>query len=532
MSLVSIVIPTWNAEEYLRACLQSVESQTHRDLQVLIVDDESSDASPYIAQQFADKDQRFTHVWQKNRGPGPGGGRNGGLPYAEGDWIFFLDSDDLIPADAIEKLVAVASRTGSDIVTGNVSRFRSGGMSWPTPNHARSHASSVERTHILKRPELAYDSTAWNKLYRTDFWNGGGREFPERKLFEDINPITRAHCESAQTDVIRDQVYLWRVRDDRSSITQQLADARTFADKIEQMTLAHAYLCDHDYLQVREKFEEKALTRDFMQGIDELEIGDDAYGALLSTEGAEFLTRMLSSSIEALPTRDQLKLHLLSEGRIEDLRSVVDGTYEAKGFMVQPSSSTGPRVVSNFATQLVPAVPAHLTGSDEEPALVLSRVFMEWGTKDDLVISATAAIPKLGGPLGRVDDLCLHVRHPSDGFTLPIKPLPVTHGGLHGLVDRLQLDAARRSVRFAPQGRFRVSIPLARLAPHDAMAETEWRFVIGGSAGGCERTTPLPKLPEDRLPSDRTRTVGDMTYEITMADHVALTARRTTGETS
>lgn len=528
MSLVSIVIPTWNAEEYLRSCLVSVEAQTHTDLQVIIVDDESSDASPYIAQQFAEKDQRFQHVRQQNRGPGPGGGRNGGLPYVEGKWIFFLDSDDLVPPDAIEKLVAVASRTGSDIVTGNVSRFRSGGMSWPTPNHARSHASSVERSHILKRPELAYDSTAWNKLYRTEFWNGAGREFPERKLFEDINPITRAHCESAQTDVIRDQVYLWRVRDDHSSITQQLADARTFADKIEQMTLAHNYLCDNGYTDVRRKFEEKALTRDFMQGIDELDVGDDDYDKLLCADGAEFLERMLPSSVEALPVRDQLKLHLLGEGRVDELRALVEGDYEAKGFVVQPASSSGPRVISNFAAELSPSVPTHLTASDEEPALVLSRVFVDWGNNDDIVISATAAIPQLGGRLGKVDDLSIHVRHPSDGFIVPVERVGLTSDGVQGVIDSLQIDAARRTARFAPQGRFRASIPLARLAPHDGSAGTEWRFVVGGSAGGQERKTPLPALNDDRLPRDRNRQVGDIAYELMVtADHVTLIARRT-----
>ena len=526
MSLVSIVIPTWNAEEYLRACLQSIEAQTHQDLQVLIVDDESSDASGFIADQFQQKDDRFQHIWQENRGPGPGGGRNGGLPFVAGDWIFFLDADDLIPPDAIASLVAVGDRTGSDIVTGHVGRFRTGREAWPTPNHSRSHHEQAERTHILKRPILAYDTTAWNKLYRTSFWNGANRTFPERKLFEDINPITRAHCESASTDVIRDQVYLWRIREDQTSITQQIADPRTFGDKIEQMTLAHEYLCDNGYTDVRAVFEEKSLTRDFAQGVDDVAHADDEYVKLVCTAGADFLDRMMPSSLDELPLQDQLKYHLVREGRVDDLRDMVTGAYTSAARKVKPVGEPGPAVINEFAAGLRPSVPEALTVADGSPALELSRVFVRWGDEDDLVIAATATIPGLGGRFGRLEELYVRCRQPTRTIDLPVQGVPLTSDGARGVVAALQPDRKRRRVRFAPFGRFEARVPLAMLELGNGVEASEWRFSIGGRVRGIERRTPLPRLNDDRLPAERELLVGDHIYELSVTNHVNLTVRR------
>jgi CDP-glycerol glycerophosphotransferase len=524
MSLISVVIPAYNVEQYLRACLESLEAQSHTDLQVLIVDDESSDATPYIAQQFAERDTRFQHVRQANRGPGPGGGRNGGLPFVEGDWIYFLDGDDLVPPDALRQLVAVGDRTGSDIVTGNVARFRVGGDTWPTPNHARSHAQPLESTHILRHPILAYDTTAWNKIYRTTFWNGAGREFPERKLFEDINPITRAHCESASTDVIAEPVYLWRIRDDQTSITQQVADERTFRDKIEQMSLAHGYLVQNGYDEVRAVFEQKSLTRDFLQGVDDVADGDDAYAHMVCTEGAAFLDQMMDHSIEQLPLHDQLKFHLVREGRVDDLRACVDGAYETSS-ITQRRDGARLEVANDFASSLDPAVPPELTISDSQPAVLASRVYVRWDD-DGLVISGTATVPGFGGVLSRLDDLQVVCNHAVHRFAVGAELQSPASGGVRGLVNMVQLDRSRRSGRLAPLGRFIARIPFAELAPPDGADIVQWTFSLRGETQGLVRVTPLPVLSDDRLPTERTTAHGDFTFELGSVGQVTVTGRR------
>ncbi len=175
---LSIVVPVYNVELYLDECLESIAAQTFDDFEVVIVDDGSTDASAVIAKNFAERDQRFRVVLQKNAGLGAA--RNVGFRHlAEGtEYVAFVDSDDTMPPYAYEKLIAALDQTGSDFAGGNVRRFRSVGMqqSW---GHRIAFANTRLKTHISKFPALVTDRTAWNKVYRRSFWEEHGFAYPE-----------------------------------------------------------------------------------------------------------------------------------------------------------------------------------------------------------------------------------------------------------------------------------------------------------------------------------------------------------------
>lgn len=113
-TLISVIIPVYNVEEYLRECVDSVLKQTYKNLEIILVDDGSTDSSGKICDEYAEKDSRITVIHKKNEGPSKT--RNTGLENANGKYIYFLDSDDYITEDAIETLVLTAESNQADLV--------------------------------------------------------------------------------------------------------------------------------------------------------------------------------------------------------------------------------------------------------------------------------------------------------------------------------------------------------------------------------------------------------------------------------
>lgn len=111
---ISVIIPVYNAEKYLRKCLDSVCNQTYADWEVIAVDDGSKDNSYKILQEYAEKDSRFIVETKKNEGPGLT--RNRALEKASGNYVVFLDSDDYIEKDYFELLVMKYKETGSEVI--------------------------------------------------------------------------------------------------------------------------------------------------------------------------------------------------------------------------------------------------------------------------------------------------------------------------------------------------------------------------------------------------------------------------------
>ena len=118
--LVSVVVPMYNVERYLRECLESLAHQTMPDLEVVMVDDGSTDSSAAVAAEFARGDRRFHLVRQPNGGLGHA--RNTGADHARGRFLAFVDSDDIVTPQAYELLTESLRKTGSDFATGNFHR--------------------------------------------------------------------------------------------------------------------------------------------------------------------------------------------------------------------------------------------------------------------------------------------------------------------------------------------------------------------------------------------------------------------------
>ena len=232
---VSVVVPIYNVEEYLAECLESVANQSLKDIEVLMIDDGSTDNSARIAKDFEKKYSHFHYYYKENGGLG--NARNYAIPYVKGDYIIFLDSDDVVPKYAYEKMYNMAVKTGNDMIIGNVKRFNSI-KEWDSVLHRKLFDASYEHTSIYEKPELVYDTTSWNKMFKKEFYIKNQFKFPEQILYEDIPVTIPAHFKANSIGMIDDICYLWRVRDGvTKSITQNRNQIKNLKDRLTIMKM-------------------------------------------------------------------------------------------------------------------------------------------------------------------------------------------------------------------------------------------------------------------------------------------------------
>ena len=315
--LISVVVPFYNNADQLGDCLASIAAQTVTDLQVIMVDDGSTDGSPALARAMADADPRFQLISVPNGGPGSA--RNRGVAAANGEFLAFVDADDLLPPDAYAIMLPVLERSGSDFVSGGVLRLSADGLG-RSGLHARAIKSRRLRTHISRTPELFYDISVWNKLYRRSFWVAAGLSFPEGMLWEDLVAMTKAHVLAAAVDVITDPVYHWRDRDKGApSITQSRANISNFRDRITSLTMIDTFLRDRGTPAMLRGHQHKALVNDLWLYIGDLPAADAGYRREYVELAAEYLRQVSPDVIADLPATRKLAYYLIERGMEAEL---------------------------------------------------------------------------------------------------------------------------------------------------------------------------------------------------------------------
>lgn len=185
---VSVVIPVYNGEACLRQCLDSVRAQTLTELEVICVDDGSTDGTPAILAQYAAQDPRFRVVTQPNAGPGAA--RNTGMAQARGEYLIFLDADDLFQPAFLATMAARAEETGADVTICRATEFdhatgavRDGSWMLKTgllPGEVFSPVQAAD--HLF---QFTY-GWPWDKLYRRDFAERTGLTYPALPNSEDL----------------------------------------------------------------------------------------------------------------------------------------------------------------------------------------------------------------------------------------------------------------------------------------------------------------------------------------------------------
>ena len=173
MELISVVIPVYNVEKYIRKALDSVIGQTYANLEIITVDDGSPDNSGKICDEYAAKDSRIKVIHKENGGQASA--RNLALPYATGEYLGFVDSDDWIDAEMYEEMYTLAQEEKTDIVICDMVDH------YPTHEHYHHASEFTDKFRV--------SPSACNKIFRRDFV--GDINFPVGLWYEDFEFTTK-----------------------------------------------------------------------------------------------------------------------------------------------------------------------------------------------------------------------------------------------------------------------------------------------------------------------------------------------------
>jgi CDP-glycerol glycerophosphotransferase len=314
---ISVVVPFYNNEDLLGDCLQSIAAQTFADLEVIMVDDGSSDGSARIARDMADADPRFRLIRVENGGPGYA--RNRGIEQARGEFLAFVDADDMLPSHAYEVLHHTLRASGSDFVSGNVLRLGPAGIH-QSALHSRAIKGRRIGTHISKTPQLFFDVSVWNKLFRKSFWDQAGLTYPEGMIWEDLQLMTKAHVLARAVDVIPDPVYYWRERGKGAlSITQSRTNISNFRDRITALLAIDRFLAESASAKLLRQHQRKALVNDLWLYVCDLQRTSDAYRAEFVELAGQYLAQVSKRVIASLPSTHKLAYYLITHRALDQL---------------------------------------------------------------------------------------------------------------------------------------------------------------------------------------------------------------------
>ena len=216
---VSVIVPVYNVKKYLRKCLDSIIGQTLKDIEIILVNDGSTDSSLSICEEYAEKDKRITLISKENRGPSHT--RNTGLKTAKGEYISFVDSDDYIEENMLEKLYNLGQESSADIIFCNhdiISFNTFKGKPYPYPTGKTVYASEfAKNTNYFLGGNIM---TVWGKIYRRDFLSENNIFFNDNIRFYEDFPFSSLCMEKAESICGTDEVlYHYVLRDNSLSNT-------------------------------------------------------------------------------------------------------------------------------------------------------------------------------------------------------------------------------------------------------------------------------------------------------------------------
>lgn len=238
---ISIIIPVFNVEKYLPKCLDSVLNQSLKDIEIICVNDGSTDRSLDILMQYAQKDRRVVVIDQSNRGAGAA--RNKGIAIAKGEFIAFVDSDDAISNEMYSRLYTKGKQEHSDMVLNAQVKLSNGKIHYFTD--ASTMYLMEERPFTIKDfPVILNSCFLWNRIYRREFIVENQFLIPEgRRFAEDLLFCTQTSACAKSISCISEPYYIYNIREgsltdslnkskDKSDYVKAIAETKTFLKSI------------------------------------------------------------------------------------------------------------------------------------------------------------------------------------------------------------------------------------------------------------------------------------------------------------
>ena len=243
MSKVSVIIPVYNVEKYLSKCLDSVIEQTFKDIEIICINDGSTDNSQNILQEYAKKDNRIMVVNQENSGLSVA--RNIGIAKASADYISFIDADDFIHPNFLKILYNVIQETKSDIAGCNFQKIKGDSDIIPKPTTIKAIVNTSPLQVLLHRKNYIHFNV-WNKLYRRTVIRDV--RFPEGICFEDWVFNTIVFDNAKNFAWINQPLYGYRITN--NSIMRSSFNEKKLQDYVCGIKIVYDYYKNKEKLQI------------------------------------------------------------------------------------------------------------------------------------------------------------------------------------------------------------------------------------------------------------------------------------------
>lgn len=213
--LISIIVPTYNVEKYIRTCIESILAQTYRNIEVIIVNDGSTDQSLAVISDLICSHHNIKVINQKNQGVSVA--RNTGIDAATGKYIAFVDPDDKIKPDFVSSLYQIADKTGADIVRGSFRDFNGNiPKGWVPDFNVPTNYGTIVLDQFLSS-NISF--VVWSSIYRLDFINSNHIRFTPGILFEDADFTIRAYMLAKLVATSPEPNYAYRINRPGSILT-------------------------------------------------------------------------------------------------------------------------------------------------------------------------------------------------------------------------------------------------------------------------------------------------------------------------
>lgn len=320
MYKVSVIIPVYNVEDYLRETIDSIIDQTMKDYEVIFIDDGSTDNSINIIKEYINKNENMRLICQENMGPSVA--RNRGIELAEGEYIAFMDSDDKLPKDSLELRYNLAKENEAEIIICGTYKFDEE-RKWPMIKHFLKEGEK----DVIKDEDLLWTLGPCNKLFKSDFIKES--KFPEDiKYAEDQVLVLESYLRAKKIVATQKVGYYYRIRpaDKEGSLTSQIKDKSL--NVLDQVYKSWTSTLENIDKYCTDEKKKNILKTNYFSRLIKIDIWPPLRHIIISEdesiqlEGVDKLEKLISTlSLSTINSCDNL-LWILTEGFIRNYKKL------------------------------------------------------------------------------------------------------------------------------------------------------------------------------------------------------------------
>ncbi|GAA3072100.1 bifunctional glycosyltransferase/CDP-glycerol:glycerophosphate glycerophosphotransferase [Streptomyces glomeratus] len=325
---ISVVVIVFNDAARLPTAVQSVLDQTLRNVEVIIADDHSTDASFEVAQQLAARSDRVRAIQLPENSGGCGEPRNQGVAVARGRYVMFLDSDDTLEPNACRNMLEAAESTGADLVSGLCLRVHTDNRHGKTVKwYPWLYRETRTFDSVAEIPDLlVFDTLSTNKCYRREFLIDSGLVFPRGIHYEDLLFSAQAYLAASRITLIPNTVYFWNVVEKAAekSISNRRHEINNFADRVEIHRRIDRILAEQGQDELKLHKDRKFLKHDLVLYLRDLPFLDDEYRHHFAEMARGYIQDFSQEAYEGLSPIHRLCAFLLLREDWKNLTPAID----------------------------------------------------------------------------------------------------------------------------------------------------------------------------------------------------------------